>query len=83
MKNLISIVEIPTSNFSRAVAFYNAILDMQIEEIDMGGVKMGLFPNEGEGIFVHLSRVRNINLRQMVLLFTSMGEQICKTSSRK
>ena len=54
MKNLISIVEIPTSNFSRAVAFYNAILDMQIEEIDMGGVKMGLFPNEGEGIFVHL-----------------------------
>lgn len=54
MKNLISIVEIPTSNFSRAVAFYNAILDMQIEEIEMGGVKMGLFPNEGGGIFVHL-----------------------------
>jgi uncharacterized protein len=54
MKNLISIVEIPTSDFSRAVAFYNAILDMQIEEIEMDGVKMGLFPNDGEGLFVHL-----------------------------
>ena len=54
MKNLISIVEIPTANFSRAVAFYQAILDIKIEEIEMDGVKMGSFPNAGEGIFVQV-----------------------------
>jgi predicted enzyme related to lactoylglutathione lyase len=54
MKNPISIVEIPTSDFSRAVTFYQGILNIDIEEIEMGETKMGLFPNEGEGIFVQL-----------------------------
>lgn len=54
MKNLISIVEIPTSDFSRAVTFYQAILDINIEEMEMDGVRMGLFPNDGESIFVQL-----------------------------
>ena len=54
MKNLISIVEIPTVDFSRAVAFYQAILDISIEEIEMDGVQMGLFPNDGESVFVQL-----------------------------
>ena len=54
MKNLISIVEIPTSDFSRAVAFYQTILDIHIEEIEMDGIKMGLFPNDGEGVSVLL-----------------------------
>jgi uncharacterized protein len=54
MKTLISIVEIPTSNFSRAVAFYQAILAITIEEIEIEGVRMGLFPNDGEGISVQL-----------------------------
>lgn len=31
MNNLISIVEIPTSDFSRAVKFYQTILDVTIE----------------------------------------------------
>jgi hypothetical protein len=54
MKNLISIVEIPTADFSRAVTFYQAILDVTIEEIELDGVKMGLFPNAGEGISIQL-----------------------------
>ena len=54
MKTLISIVEIPTSNFSRAVAFYQAILGITIEEIEMEGVRMGLFPNDGESVSVQL-----------------------------
>ena len=47
-------VEIPTADFSRAVAFYRSILDTTIEEIEMDGIKMGLFPNDGEGVFVQL-----------------------------
>ncbi|HEX6891298.1 MAG TPA: VOC family protein [Chryseolinea sp.] len=54
MKNLISIVEIPTADFPRAVAFYQAILDIHIEEIEMEGIRMGLFPDAGEGVSVQL-----------------------------
>ncbi|MBX2967246.1 MAG: VOC family protein [Cyclobacteriaceae bacterium] len=46
MKNLISIVEIPTTDFTRAVAFYQSILNISIEEIDMDGTQMGVLPNE-------------------------------------
>jgi len=54
MKNLISIVEIPTADFPRALAFYQAILDINIERIEMDGIIMGLFPNSGESVFVQL-----------------------------
>jgi len=54
MKNFISIVEIPTADFSRALAFYQSVLDISIEEIDMDGVRMGLFPKDGEAVFVAL-----------------------------
>ncbi|RPE08919.1 VOC family protein [Chitinophaga lutea] len=54
MKSLISIVEIPTEDFSRAVAFYQAILNISIEEIDMQGTPMGLFPGQDEAVSVTL-----------------------------
>ncbi|HEY5825680.1 MAG TPA: VOC family protein [Cyclobacteriaceae bacterium] len=54
MKNIISIVEIPTTDFQRAVAFYQAILDINLEMIEMDGIKMGLFPSSGDGISVQL-----------------------------
>lgn len=43
MENLVSIVEIPSIDFSRAVTFYQAILDISIKEMDMDGIQMGLF----------------------------------------
>ena len=46
MNNLISIVEIPTTDFPRAVKFYQAILGVAIEEIEMDGNQMGVLPNE-------------------------------------
>ena len=55
MKKLISIVEIPTADFRRAVAFYQTILGINIEEAEMDGIKMGLFPSDGEGVFVQLT----------------------------
>jgi uncharacterized protein len=54
MKNLVSIVEIPTADFSRAVKFYKSILDINIQEIDMDGVQMGLLPSNGETVNVVL-----------------------------
>jgi uncharacterized protein len=54
MKNLISIVEIPTMEFPRAVTFYKTILNTSIEEINMDGTLMGLFPSDGESVSVAL-----------------------------
>ena len=54
MKNLISIVEIPTIEFPRAVKFYQTILNTSIEEINMDGALMGLFPSDGETVSVAL-----------------------------
>lgn len=46
MNNLISIVEISITDFPRAVKFYQTILGVTIQEMDMDGNKMGIIPNE-------------------------------------
>lgn len=56
MENLVSIVEIPTTDFSRAVSFYKTILDVSIEEVNMGEVQMGVLPDNGETVNVVLIR---------------------------
>ena len=56
MKNLISIVEIPATDFSRAVKFYQTILTVSIEEVDMDGIQMGVLPSDGETVNVVLVR---------------------------
>tara|TARA_A100000171_G_scaffold44672_1_gene47698 strand:+ start:186 stop:647 length:462 start_codon:yes stop_codon:yes gene_type:complete len=48
MKSFISIFEIPTTDFSRAVNFYQSILDIEITKIEMQGTQMGLFPSDGQ-----------------------------------
>lgn len=46
MKSLISIFEIPATDISRAINFYQAILDINIEKIEMPEMEMGIFPYE-------------------------------------
>ncbi len=48
MKNLISWVEIPTIDFERAVAFYNAVLKLDLQIVACSEEKMACFPS-GEG----------------------------------
>ncbi len=50
MKSFISIFEIPATDFSRAVNFYQLILAIKIEAVDMQGMQMGLFPTEGQTV---------------------------------
>lgn len=54
MKNIISIIEIPTADFRRAINFYSSILDISIEETEMGDVQMGVFPSEEDALNVVL-----------------------------
>jgi uncharacterized protein len=46
MNSYISIFEIPALDISRAVRFYQNILDLKIETMEMPGMKMGIFPYE-------------------------------------
>ena len=48
MKSYISIFEIPATDISRAVDFYQAILDIKIEKMDMPEMQMGILPYEGQ-----------------------------------
>ena len=48
MKSFVSIFEIPATDISRAVKFYQEILDVNIERMDFPEMQMGLFPYEGQ-----------------------------------
>lgn len=54
MESFISIVEIPTLDLLRAITFYQTILGINIQEVDMGESKMGLFPSDGKAVSVVL-----------------------------
>ncbi|HHN48671.1 MAG TPA: VOC family protein [Bacteroidales bacterium] len=45
MEKLISFFEIPAADFHRAVAFYETVLDTQIQAESCETEKMGFFPN--------------------------------------
>jgi len=48
MQKYISWVEIPATNLQRAVRFYNAVLNLELQIADFGEEKMACLPN-GEG----------------------------------
>ena len=56
MKNFISIVEIPVSDFPRAVRFYQDVMGISIQKMEMGGVTMGVLPNEEGTVNVVLAK---------------------------
>ena len=46
MKSFVSIFEIPATDISRAINFYQAVLEIRIEKMDFPGMEMGIFPYE-------------------------------------
>ncbi|MBI5914339.1 MAG: VOC family protein [Bacteroidetes bacterium] len=49
MKSWTDWFEIAVADFERAKKFYEEIFDMQIQPLDLGDLKMGLFPHQGIG----------------------------------
>lgn len=47
MQNLVAFIDIPATDFGRAVSFYKAILGLEINETEVFGTKMGFFPSDG------------------------------------
>ena len=48
MNSFVSIIEIPATDISRAIIFYQTILGIEIEEMSFTGMEMGLFPYEDQ-----------------------------------
>ncbi|MFK7783665.1 MAG: VOC family protein [Crocinitomicaceae bacterium] len=46
--SFVSLFEIPATDISRAIGFYEAILDLDIEQMEMSGMEMGIFPYENQ-----------------------------------
>ncbi|WP_298793925.1 VOC family protein [uncultured Allomuricauda sp.] len=49
-KSYISIFEIPATDIKRAINFYEAILDINIEHMEMPGMEMGILPYENQQV---------------------------------
>ncbi|WP_027420576.1 VOC family protein [Crocinitomix catalasitica] len=48
MKSHVSLFEIPATDISRAIKFYQSILNINIEQMEMPDMKMGIFPYEDQ-----------------------------------
>jgi len=46
MQKLVSWVEIPATDFERAVSFYNAVFNLTLKGMDFGTEKMAFLPND-------------------------------------
>ncbi len=46
MKKLIAWVEVPATDFERAVHFYTELLNVELQVLDFGEEKMACFPND-------------------------------------
>ncbi len=50
MANAINWFELPATNFSRAVKFYNDITGKELQFFDQGELQMAFFPTENNGV---------------------------------
>lgn len=80
MNNLISIVEIPTADFPRAVKFYQTILGVTIQEMEMDGVQLGVLPNDEGTVNVVLAKGSDYKpSADGALLYLNAGEDLQPT----
>lgn len=61
MKSYISIFEIPATEISRAIDFYQAILDIKIEKIEMPEMQMGILPYEDQMVTAVITQAEGYN----------------------
>lgn len=50
MNSYVGIFEIPAKNISKAINFYESILDTKIEKMEIQGMKMGILPYKGQQV---------------------------------
>jgi predicted enzyme related to lactoylglutathione lyase len=77
MKSYISMFEIPATDISRAINFYQALLDIKIEKMDVEGMEMGVLPYEGQMVTgVIIKEEGNKPSADGVTLYLNAGENL-------
>jgi predicted enzyme related to lactoylglutathione lyase len=79
MKNLVSWVEIPATDFNRAVKFYNSVFEIDLQKVDCGTEKMACFPT-GEGAISFAPGI--IPSKDGVLVSLNTGDDLENTMKR-
>ena len=80
MKNLISIIEIPVTDFQRATKFYEAILGVAIEAMEMDGVELGVIPSDEGTVSVVLAKGNDYQpTTSGAVLYLNMAEDLQPT----
>ena len=77
MSSYISIFEIPALDIARAAQFYSAILDIQIQEMEIPGMSMALFPFEGQNtVGVIISGEGHVPSENGVTIYLNAGDDL-------
>lgn len=77
MKNLVSIIEIPVNDLSRAAAFYEAVLEVTIEQMEMEGSQLGVLPAEEGAVNVILIKGEGYKPgAEGVLIYLNAGDDL-------
>lgn len=80
MNSFISILEIPATDIQRATRFYQSILNVKIEVIDMQGMQMGLLPSEGQAVSCVITQGEGYEpSANGVIAYFNGGEDLQKT----
>jgi uncharacterized protein len=77
MKSYISMFEIPATDILRAINFYESLLDIKIEKMDVEGMKMGILPYEGQMVTGVIIQADGYNpSADGVTLYLNAGENL-------
>lgn len=77
MKNVVSIVEIAVVDLPRAIKFYQTVLNVEIQEVEMGDTQMGIIPNEPGSVNVVLVKGSDyVPSMQGTVIYLNAGEDL-------
>lgn len=77
MKSHIAMFEIPATDISRAVDFYQTILDIKIEKMDIPDMQMGVFPYEEQMVTGVIIKGKGYNpSAEGVTIYLNGGENL-------
>lgn len=82
MKQLISFFEIPATDFSRAVAFYETVFGIKLNLCDCGEEKMAFFPDPEIGPRGAISQAKGFNPSPDGVLISFAVEAISEIQQR-
>lgn len=79
MERLVKFMEIPVTDFERAAAFYRAILNVDIQEVEMMGSRMGFFQAAGQDLWGAIVKGEDYTpSSDGVLVYLNAGDDVQK-----